>query len=135
MAFFNWDAKFSVGVASVDEQHKKLVGMVNTLYDAMQVGKANDVIGKLLSDLITYTKTHFADEEKLMQTNGYPDFAAHKQLHDALTKQVIATEQAFKAGKAPSAVELGKFLKDWLINHIQGTDKKYGPFLNEKGVR
>lgn len=53
-------------------QHKKLVSMVNEMYQAMSQGKGNDVVGKVLNDLIAYTRTHFAAEEKLMQTNGYP---------------------------------------------------------------
>jgi hemerythrin len=28
-----------------------------------------------------------------------------------------------------------RFLMDWLLEHIEGTDKKYAPFLNERGLR
>jgi hemerythrin len=43
-------------------------------------------------------------------------------------------KQRFAAGDATVAMELMDFLKDWLVNHINGTDRKYVPFLKGKGV-
>jgi hemerythrin len=135
MAFVQWDQKLSVGINQIDMQHKKLVSMVNEMYEAMSQGKGNDVVGKVLDDLITYTRTHFATEEKLMQANGYPDYAAHKALHDQLTKQAGQMQADFKSGKAALSTKVAAFLKDWLVNHIMGTDQKYAPFLQGKGVK
>lgn len=135
MAFVQWDQKLSVGIAQIDMQHKKLVSMINEMYQAMSEGKGNDVVGKVVNDLIAYTRTHFATEEKLMQTNGYPDFNAHKALHDQLTKQVVQIQDDFKAGKVALSTKVAAFLKDWLVKHIMGTDQKYAPFLQGKGVK
>jgi len=135
MAFFAWSDGYSVGIRDIDEQHKKLVTLVNQLYEAMQGGKASDVLGTILGELIRYTKYHFSAEEKLMETHAYPELAAHKQEHMDLTEKVIELENKFKAGKVTISLEVGKFLKEWLLRHIQGTDKKYGPYLNSKGVK
>lgn len=135
MAFVQWDQKLSVGIMQIDTQHKKLVSMVNEMYEAMSQGKGNEVVGKVLNDLFTYTKTHFAAEEKLMQANGYPDFAAHKTLHDQFTKQVGDMQADFKAGKVALSTKVAAFLKDWLVKHIMGIDQKYAPFLQGKGVK
>ncbi len=134
MAFFPWDPSYSVGIAKIDEQHKKLFALVNELYEAMHAGKAADIIGKVFASLLDYTRTHFADEERLLSVNGYSDLAAHKKLHEDLTKQVADLADKFKqTGVAPS-IQVSSFLRDWLKNHILGTDKKYAPFLNAKGV-
>lgn len=135
MAYIQWDQKLSVGIAQIDMQHKKLVSMINEMYQAMSEGKGNDVMGKVLNDLVTYTRTHFATEEKLMQSNAYPDFAAHKAVHDKLTAQVGQMQTDFQAGKVALSTKVTSFLKDWLVKHIMGTDQKYVPFLHGKGVK
>ena len=135
MAFVQWDQKLSVGIMQIDQQHQKLVGMVNEMYQAMAEGKGNDALDKVLKELVAYTRTHFATEEKLMQANGYPDFAGHKAQHDQLTKQVMELQADFKAGKVALSTKVATFLKDWLVKHIMGSDKKYAPFLQGKGIK
>lgn len=134
MAMMEWSAAFSTNVKQFDEQHKKLVGMVNQLHDAMKIGKSGEVLGPILNSLISYTASHFADEERLMKQHGYPDFAAHKAEHDKLTKQVLDLQKQYQTNSTALSMPVMAFLKDWLVNHIQGNDKKYGPFLNGKGV-
>ncbi|HKN18547.1 MAG TPA: bacteriohemerythrin [Dissulfurispiraceae bacterium] len=134
MALMAWSDNLSVNVAQIDEQHKKLVGILNDLHDAMKQGKGNDVTGNVLSGLVQYVASHFATEEKLMKTHAYPDYLKHKFEHDALTKQALDLQNQFQEGKSVLTIELMKFLKDWLSKHILGTDKKYGPFLNSKGI-
>lgn len=134
MAHFEWKDQYSVGIPVIDEQHKKLVAMVNELYEAMSTGKGKDVLGKVLNDLIQYTKVHFQLEERLMQQHGYPEFAAHKAEHDTLTHQALDLSAKYVKGQAALTIQTGNFLRDWLAKHIQGTDKKYAPFLQAKGV-
>ena|SRR5271157_3277584 len=134
MAMLNWSDEYSVMVKEMDEQHKKLVGMINDLHEAMKTGKGKDVMEKILKSLVDYTVTHFSSEEKLMQSNDYPGFLAQKSQHEALTKQVLDFQKKYHEGKAVVSVEIMNFLKDWLVNHITGSDKKYGPFLNKKGI-
>ncbi|MGD1075133.1 MAG: bacteriohemerythrin [Thermodesulfovibrionales bacterium] len=134
MALITWSDDLSVNIGSIDAQHKKLVALVNTLHDAMSSGKGQQALGKILDELIEYTKSHFATEERLMTTHVYPGYLSHKKEHDGLTQQVLTVHQDFKAGKPVITVEIMRFLKDWLSRHIQGTDKKYSPFLISKGV-
>ncbi|MFA6584197.1 MAG: bacteriohemerythrin [Elusimicrobiaceae bacterium] len=135
MALFNWDTSMSVGVNKFDEHHKKLVDMVNKLHDAMSSGKGNEVIGPILTELVRYTQYHFAEEEKLMTLHQYPDLAKHKAEHVALTKKALELMEQQKKGSIVVTVPVMFFLRDWLTTHIKGTDKKYGPFLNQKGEK
>jgi hemerythrin len=134
MALITWTEALSVSIKEFDDQHKKLVAMVNELHSAMGSGKGKEVMGKILDGLVEYTKSHFAAEERLMQKHGYAGYVAHKAQHDALTKQVAELHASVREGKAVVTVDVMNFLKDWLARHIMDTDKKYGPFLNGKGV-
>lgn len=134
MALMTWSDSLSVNIKEIDEQHQKLVGMINDLHDAMKVGKGSDVTGTILTGLVQYVAVHFAAEEKLMKAHSYPEFLKHKAEHENLTKQAMELQKQFNEGKPVLTVELMNFLKNWLTTHIQGTDKKYGPFLNGKGI-
>ena len=134
MALFVWDTKYSVGVRELDSQHKVLVDLLNELFDAMQAGKTNDILGKIIKKLVDYTKTHFATEERYMQQYSYPDLASQKKEHEAFTAKVLAFQEQFDSGRMALSVSVTSFLKDWLVQHISGSDKKYGPFFNSKGL-
>lgn len=134
MSLMAWNDSLSIKVKQVDDQHKKLVDMVNELHDAMKEGKGNEVLGKILTGLINYTATHFATEEKLMAQYGYPESPGHKSEHEKLVKQVVELQNNFKAGKAILTLDVMMFLKGWLVKHIQGDDRKFGAYLNTKGV-
>ena len=129
-----WSPAFSVKVRKFDDQHKKLVVLVNQLHDAMKAGQGNAILGVVLQSLISYTATHFKEEEQVMQANGYPDLARHKDMHQKLVSQVLDLQKKFQAGGDVLTMTVLSFLKDWLVSHIQGEDKKYGVFLNAKGI-
>jgi hemerythrin len=135
MALLDWNESYSVGVAKFDEQHKRLFAFVNELNDGMKAGKGKEALGKVLDGLIDYTATHFAAEEKMMSEHQYLQANAHKIEHDKLVKQVLQLQANYKAGKALLSLEVMSFLKDWLYNHIMGTDKKYGVYFNGKGIK
>ncbi|MEI8393548.1 MAG: bacteriohemerythrin [Rhodospirillaceae bacterium] len=136
MSLMSWNEKMSVGVVAFDTEHKKLVEMLNQLFDAVQAGKGRDVLGEILDKLIEYTKSHFAYEERIMGQNAYPDLEAHKKEHEELTRKVIDIQKKYHSGATVTlSMEVLTFLKDWLLKHIQGTDKKYTPYLNAKGIR
>lgn len=134
MSFINWDEKLSVNIKDIDWQHKRLVDLINTLHDAMKVGKGPDIMAKIFTELLDYTVYHFGTEEKLFQRYDYPDYAGHKKEHDDLTKQAIELKKKFDSNKLAITMDTMEFLQNWLKNHIMGTDKKYSSFLNSKGV-
>ena len=135
MPLMQWSDKLSVGIAVVDADHKKLVSMVNDLYDAVSAGKGADQMGKILDGLIDYTKSHFAREETFFAQHNYPESAAHKREHAELTRQVLDVQAKYKAGATSTlSLQVLNFLKDWLLKHIQGSDKHYVPYLKAQGV-
>ncbi len=135
MALFEWKDSFSVTVPKYDLQHKKLISLINDLHAAMGAGKGKDVLEKTFTELLTYTKTHFADEESEFRKHSYPEAFFHVKEHEKLTKEAVKYYDDFISGKNTISIELLTFLKDWLMNHIMGTDKKYAAFLTSKGVK
>lgn len=90
--------------------------------------------GGVFQSLVDYTETHFADEERMMEANGYPDILRHKAAHKYLICRVIELKKEFLEGNGVLSVSVLNFLRDWLTTHIQGEDKKYGIFFNNKGI-
>jgi hemerythrin len=134
MALITWNDSFSVKVKQFDDQHKKLIVMVNELHDSMKVGKSKEILGNILKDLIQYTEKHFSSEEHLMKLHNYPGYETHKKEHNALVMQVSDLNKKYQEGTTLISQNIMQFLKEWLQKHIQGEDKNYGPFLNSKGI-
>lgn len=135
MAIIIWSDEFSVQIKTIDNQHKKLIGIINDLHEAMSIGKGKDILGKTLQELITYTQTHFAAEEQLMSTHNYPGAAAHTAEHMALTQKVLELQNEYRHGKIALTVPTMTFLVEWLKKHICEVDKLYSPYLREKGLQ
>ena len=134
MALIEWNDSLSVNVAEIDKQHQRLIQMINELNDAMRQRKANEILGKVISGLADYTEYHFSAEEKYFDKFGYPEAATHKREHQAFVKQVSDFKDRFDQGQLTLSTNIMFFMGDWLKNHIQGSDKRYGPFFNEKGL-
>jgi len=135
MALMTWNKSFSVGVQKIDSQHIVLVNILNDLHTAMMKGQAQSMTGTLLHKLADYTHTHFADEEAMMAAARYPALAEHKIKHRELVKQVEDYVLRYDKGEITLNMKLLDFLSGWLANHIQKTDKEYGPWLNEHGIK
>jgi hemerythrin-like metal-binding protein len=134
MALLQWDQEYSVNIPDLDEQHKKIFSLIDTLHDAMCAGKGRVVVGTVLTDLLDYTATHFAHEERLFAEYAYPQAEIHMAEHEKLVQQVKAFKAKYDAGNAQITVDVMLFLKNWLNNHIHVLDKKYSAYLNAASV-
>ncbi len=135
MGFIKWSDSYSVKVAEIDNQHKKLIGLVNQLYDAMRAGKGREALEPVLTELVNYTVYHFSTEERLFREHGYPDYEQHKKIHDDLTRKAKDLKEAFARGNKMITIDVMLFLSNWWNIHILEEDKKYVDFLHSKGVR
>jgi len=129
-----WSNSYSVKVSQMDQEHQRLIDIINNLYVAMRSGRSTEAIGSILDELVAYTKTHFSHEEQLMQQANYEGLAEQKRSHEALVAQLNEILVKYHNGTALGQ-EIMNFLKNWLINHIQGLDKKYGPAMHKKGIK
>lgn len=134
MALLEWNLlAYGVGVSEIDEQHKKLIEMINKLHTYMKAGKGKEILLVLFDEMKQYTSSHFATEEYMMVHNNYEGFKEHKVQHDAFIKKVTELADGYKAGSKEITLNTYDFLKDWLLNHIKHTDKDLGLFLKKNG--
>lgn len=134
MGFLNWDDSLSVGVRSLDQQHQKLIDMINQLHDAMKERKAKEQLSSIIKGLVDYTTRHFADEERYFDKFNYPDAAAHKQDHQKFVKEVQDFKTKFEKENLALSIQIMNFLKDWLVKHIKGADQKYKKCFADNGL-
>ncbi len=135
MAFIDWTSDLSVEVSIIDEQHKELVRLINELADAMGQGQAKESMMDIISGLGKYTVTHFNTEEMYFRKFSYVNEADHKKEHDDFVSKIHGFEREIQEGNTKLSFEVLKFLKDWLMKHIKGTDKKYISCFHENGVQ
>jgi hemerythrin len=133
-SLFAWNPRYDVGRPDIDQQHQRLFQIADSLCTAMAGGRGKDQIAKTLSELITYTKTHFSYEEHLMLRSSYPKFDSHRAEHNALTKKVLDFQRAFEAGNVMMTVAVMQFIKDWLANHISERDQDFGRHLASRAA-
>ena len=135
MPLIKWNDSFSVNIVEIDQQHQKLVSLINDLNQAMLQGMGKAALTNILNELVSYTVNHFGTEEKYFAQFKYPDSDSHKKEHLAFVEKVAAFKKDFDSGRLGLSIEVMQFLSDWLQNHIKGTDKKYGPYFNAKGLK
>ncbi len=127
-----WTEALLTGIPQIDKQHRKLVALANDLYHALKDGKAQEVMQQILDELVDYTTSHFSFEEGMMRKYRYPEYDNHIKAHQQLVKQITDIYENFRNKRGCIGLETFVFLKDWLVNHIMRTDKKYVPHIQER---
>jgi hemerythrin len=135
MSLLAWKDEFSTGVTQFDNEHKRLIAMINELHAAMLASRSQEVVQEVLKKLVQYTQIHFRHEEEAFAKTGYPDARAHTAQHHKLTEQVMGFVASDRERNAHLSIDVLKFLKQWLLEHIEKNDKAYGSYLNSKGIK
>ena len=134
MGLMEWSQQYSINSDLVDNQHKKLIEIINDMHAAMSEGRGREVLGDVMNRVIEYTKYHFGTEEQLMKTYDYPRYQEHWTEHQKLIKKAQDFNDRLLDGERMMSIEFLEFLRDWLISHIQVSDKKVGEFLSSRGI-
>ena len=134
MEKINWSPKYSVGVGILDEQHKRVVLMLNRLIGAKETTTKSEVISDLIMQMTTYAQEHFKFEEDLLAEIGFPLLDQHKQSHIEYRKKVVDLCRAVPLGIPVVPQVMLNFLVKWWRSHILEEDMGYKSFLEEKGA-
>jgi len=132
-----WDDRLKLGHRQVDEQHKRLFGMLNELVDQCADGTNVEKLKETLDFLVNYTVSHFYDEEALQVEYNFPEYTRHKQLHDDFKVTVGELVQRFAENGSSGALsnDVNKIVVRWLVGHIQMEDKKIGQHIRDIAAR
>ena len=133
MDLITWTPALDTGITEIDDQHRELVRLINALHAAVRSGDPSAPWEQTHEQLVDYVSIHFRDEEQRMAQASYPFLHEHHQQHGAFAIKLV--RMARQEGGVASADGLLAFLKTWLIDHIQGTDQRYVPFLLNHGIR
>lgn len=130
--FVAWSDEYSLGLPEIDDQHKVLFQVLNRLWASLINRASREEMLAIADELERYTVAHFTAEEVYMRAIEYPDFAEHKKAHKAFVDR-LATEKRVVLAGGNLSLDLVKFLRDWLANHILVTDKAYARTSKPKG--
>ncbi len=134
MEKIEWDESLSVGIDTIDVQHKMLIQRLNDVSEAIESNQGEGTIAKTLDFLVDYTSFHFSEEEKQMTEHHYPGLEHQKELHKEFKESLERLELDFEEDNATKelANHIRTFLFNWLIKHIKEVDLEFGKFVKEK---
>ncbi len=130
-----WYDNYNVGVSIIDEQHKKLIDIINKATTAKRHNNSPEEISEILYDMTIYAQEHFKTEEAYMRKFEYPEYESHKYEHiDFYIKTLVFGNRESK-GDNQITDDILEYLQQWLVGHIQITDKKYSDCFNKNGLK
>lgn len=134
MPLIEWDeARLSVHIREIDEQHKWWIGIINELHESLMNSLGPETLEKTFLNVIEYTAYHFDEEEKLMERINYPQICEHVAIHSSFKSRMIELKDEFMKGGIVLRTEVMSILKNWLEHHIGEEDQKYSSALRQGG--
>ncbi|MFQ5688098.1 MAG: bacteriohemerythrin [Candidatus Scalindua sp.] len=125
--------KYNLYVSLIIEDHKKLIGIIDKAIAAKQHKKSPEEMKEILHDIIRHAIKYFATEEIYMIEFKYPEYQYHKESHMNFSIKALAYHNRIINSDYQTTNEMLEYLKQWLINHFQETDKKYTEYLRQNG--
>jgi hemerythrin len=136
MALMQWTTKMSVGVPELDDDHKKLIAIINRLAEQSSGAPRQAILRQCLFALRRYAEAHFGREEKVMTACGYPELGRHKDEHQRFVERIREITERFDQDPDQEAGlvddDLLEFLRDWLTHHILIEDMAYRPHAEKR---
>jgi hemerythrin-like metal-binding protein len=124
----------TIGVRAMDDQHGILMDTLNELRLTAVRGSGREQVSEVLDRLIEFTRMHFWSEEQLLEKYGFPSINDHRSEHQRLLAQILQSSHRVQHGDKMQMRPLLCFLREAYAEHIEGMDREYGPWLNERGV-
>ncbi|MEW6647640.1 MAG: bacteriohemerythrin [Pseudomonadota bacterium] len=131
MAHLSWTHEMSTGIDEQDEQHQRLISLINRLNDTVHDGKDAEILGSVLAELADYAVYHFGYEEQLMHKHAYPGAAAHKMEHQRFIEWMADIRKKLRQGDTVASNQVINFLRLWVTGHIMKTDREMGMALRK----
>lgn len=132
--YITWNDSFNVDIDEIDGQHKKFAGILNDFYDDFHFSNLDRSMERAFFTLKSYAGYHFKVEEDLMENHGYPGLSVQTDEHDIFRKKLDQLKGEFDLYGAELKTDLLKFMKQWFIEHIGGTDKKASDYFRSVGA-
>jgi hemerythrin-like metal-binding protein len=129
MEYIKWNDELSVGLDSIDNQHKELFRVINAFYNSIADKLGKVAVLQAIKDMENYTITHFTAEEAMMRHAGYAGLEQHMNEHKDFIETVADFRKRYEEGRLLLSLEVSGFIKNWITNHIKKTDQQYKGLL------
>jgi hemerythrin len=134
LPLIHWREEYRISVQAMDTQHKKLFDLAGSVLSTIEGRGGSSEVRAAFNKLFDFAAYHFREEEALMERYGFTDLGSHSRQHAKLLRQGEDMRATFDTSDHATGAEFRDFFGNWMTNHILSEDRKYGPYLNEKGV-
>ena len=128
--FIVWKPEYNLGIPIIDEHHRGIVSIINSLHFGMQNNYVKDILSPIVDMMNDYTCIHFQAEEDFLEKINYPDVKGHRELHHELSTKMKKLGRDSLLNR--DSHHLMDFLKQWWINHIRIEDVTFRNHLFKK---
>jgi hemerythrin len=132
MAFFIWKDSFNMGIEEIDRQHRNFLEMLNEYYEAVSLAKTATLDHELVNKLKSYVSMHFDYEVNMLKNTGYIETEQQLKEHNYFESRISELQSSQVQGNAESLNSTFSFLRDWFLNHILESDRKYVPYVTKR---
>ena len=129
-----WNESYSVGVQELDQQHKKLIMMINQVIVSGDDSGSSGLMSSLLTQMTRYAEIHFQAEEKYMLDFCFPEYGSHHREHMAFIRKTARFITTTISNEESILSDMFTYLNEWLIAHILKSDMQYKAFFQKKGL-
>ena len=134
MTCIQWNQSYNVDVKEIDDQHQKLIGIMNKLCESIDGGVDDFVINEITQDMADYALTHFETEEKYFHEFDYKKTDEHIAQHREFSQKVLSLQKDLRDGKENVSTDAITFLGQWFADHVLKYDKEYVSLFHEHGL-
>lgn len=129
MDIIKWRESYETGVEEMDEQHKKLIELINTMYRVMRQQQDGAAVDEVLNEMTNYAAMHFQAEEAMLKDKSYHGYESHVALHAEYIKTIERLKSEYQTDPAAAEKKIYTFLRNWWLDHIVKEDSQYGSVL------
>ena len=124
MGLLTWKPEYSVGIESMDVEHRELIDLINTVYTKLGASPSVEDIEDCLEEILSGISLHFALEERIMRDNAYAEYDDHKENHEDLLDEIRDLMDQFAADPKEGARLLEDRLSGWFTSHFGTFDAR-----------
>lgn len=132
MAYFEWSSAIEVGHSLIDEQHRQMLLLGEAVVEPLLDSSQHRPGAVQLQALIDFAREHFAFEEGLMRSAGYPETDVHAKYHASLLTELETYCVRVHGGQNTNPAGLIGFLWNWLVLHIDSADRQLVVWLKSR---
>ena len=143
MEFLQWnDKRMGLGIKLIDDQHKELLKIMNKLSTSINENSQKRNVLEIVEELVDYANYHFTTEEKIFDKLDYEETEIHKKEHAIFVEKFIKIKNKLSDNELylkKSAIEIAddifKYIINWFLDHISGSDRRYIELFKKKGIK